>query len=80
MPGAKILMYLYVEDVSGVTGVVALGIYSDVAPGVPSVVSLGVPGEVYLWVPGDVALGINGIFSSVFTETFSLGSAICVTG
>ena len=60
----KMPMFLGVEDVSRVPGVVALG---D-------------PDKVTLWVPSDVSLGIPGVIASVFLGVFYLGSTISVPG
>ena len=62
------LMYLGVEDVSGVTTIFAVGIHGVVALGFPSVVALMVLGR--------VALGIHGVVAFVFNRVFSLGHSI----
>ena len=67
MPGARILMYLYVEDVSGVTGVVALGIYRVVVLGVPGLVTLS-----------EAANGITVAVSSVLPDLVYLRFDISV--
>ena len=68
----KMPMFLGVEDVSRVPGVVAIGI--------SGVVALGDPDKVTLWVPSDVSLGIPGVIASVFLGVFYLGSTISVPG
>ena len=60
MPGGKMIMYIGVEDVSGVPAVIDLGISSAVAFGVTSVVSLGIPGVVDFGFPGIVIVGVPG--------------------
>ena len=57
-------MFLGVEEVYGITCVVALG----------------VPVKVALWVPGDVSLGIPGVVASVLPGVVSLGCSISVPG
>ena len=65
-------MFIVVEDVSGVIGVVALGISGIVYPRVSSVVALGVTFT--------VAFGITGVVSSVFPYAVFLGYSISVPG
>ena len=57
MPGDKILMSQGVEDVSGVNGVVALG----------------VPSKFYIWFPSVFPLGITGVVAFGFPGIFPLG-------
>ena len=68
----KVFMSIGLEDVYGVTDVLALG--------VSTFVSLGVTGKVSIWVPGNGDLGVLGVFTSVFPGVFSLGVGICVPG
>ena len=67
------LLFLVVEDVFKVPGVVVLRIYGVVSLGFLSVVSLGISGKVLLWVPDDFSIGITDIAASLFTGVFSLG-------
>ena len=53
------LIYLGVEDVFGVAGVVAPGIPGVVTLGVPGVFAFGVPSVVYLGVTGKVTIWVS---------------------
>ena len=64
MPGKKILMSLGVKDISGVLGVVSLGISGVFTPGVH----------------GNVALGIIVVVASIFPVVVYLGYSIFVPG